>query len=363
MVNKIGISIYPNRASFEENKQYLEVARKLGFKRVFTSLLELNDNQTLNEFKEINLFAKKLGLEVEIDINPRLFKKLDISYNDLSFFKDMGAWGIRLDQGFTGKEEAQMTYNPYDLKIEIGMSSTPERIRQILQYNPKIENLMGSHNFYPHRYTGLSKEHFDYCNDVYHQCSVNSAAFITSQVGKQGAAIMNEGLCTLELHRDLSIDSQFKFYQLTNSVNDVLIGNAFASQIELKKISDCMSAPYPSLKVNIEKGITSLEQEVLTENLHYYRGDVSDYLIRSTLTRVKYRDRDFPAHNCNATIQKGDVLIDNNGYGQYKGETQIALRSFPNNGRINVVGRIDSDDVYLLDYLKPWSHFNFEVVD
>ena len=47
-----------------------------------------------------------------VDINPALFEQLGISYDDLSFFHDMGAYGIRLIFGFTGQEEANMTRNP-----------------------------------------------------------------------------------------------------------------------------------------------------------------------------------------------------------------------------------------------------------
>lgn len=360
-MKKLGVSIYPNRASIDENKNYLESASKNGFKRVFTSLLELKDNSTIDKFKEVNLFAKKLGMEVEVDINPRLFKQLGVSYDDLSFFSDLGAWGLRLDQGFTGKEEAQMTYNPYGLKIEIGMSSSPERIKQILQYNPKVENLMGSHNFYPHRYTGLKMSHFEKCNQIYRDNGINSAAFISSQYGHQGAAIMNEGLPTLEIHRDKSLSAQLKYYLLTNEVNDVLIGNAFASEDELRETGKLFNSLYPVFNVETTDGISELEKEVLFNNLHYYRGDVSDYLIRSTLTRVKYREESFEPHDLNE-IHKGDILIDNNSYGQYKGETQIALTDMPNNGYINVVGHIVPEEVYLLDYLKPWSHFHFQQV-
>ncbi|WP_285697280.1 DUF871 domain-containing protein, partial [Enterococcus hirae] len=47
----------------------------------------------------------------------------------------------------------------------------------------------------------------------------------------------------------------------------------------------------------------------------------------------------------------------NVGYDQYKGETQIALKEMKNDGRVNVVGRISEDELFLLDFLKPWSSF------
>ena len=37
----LGVSIYPEKTTFEQDKRYLEKAYELGFRRVFTSLLEL----------------------------------------------------------------------------------------------------------------------------------------------------------------------------------------------------------------------------------------------------------------------------------------------------------------------------------
>ena len=95
-----------------------------------------------------------------VDINPALFEQLEISYDDLSFFHDMGADGIRLDVGFTGAEEARMTRNPYGIKIEINMSSGTDYVDNIMSYSPNTNNLLGSHNFNPHRYSGLGYDHF-----------------------------------------------------------------------------------------------------------------------------------------------------------------------------------------------------------
>lgn len=168
-MGKLGISIYPERSTFEKDKAYLDLAHKYGFKCVFTSLLQINDDRekVLAEFKKVVDYANQLGMEVMVDINPALFEQLGISYDDLSFFYDMGAYGIRLDLGFTGQEEANMTRNPYGIKIEINMSSGTSYVDNIMAYSPNTENLLGSHNFYPHRYTGLGYEHFVYCSEKF----------------------------------------------------------------------------------------------------------------------------------------------------------------------------------------------------
>lgn len=53
-MGKLGISIYPERSTFEKDKAYLDLAHKYGFKRVFTSLLQINDDRekVLAEFKK-----------------------------------------------------------------------------------------------------------------------------------------------------------------------------------------------------------------------------------------------------------------------------------------------------------------------
>lgn len=73
-------------------------------------MLEIADNphETVNQFREIIAYANQLGMRTSIDVNPRLFQILDISYQDLTFFKDLGVWSIRLDEGFTGLEEASI---------------------------------------------------------------------------------------------------------------------------------------------------------------------------------------------------------------------------------------------------------------
>ena len=357
-MGKLGISIYPERSTFEKDKAYLDLAHKYGYKRVFTSLLQINDDKekVLSEFKEVVDYANSLGMEVMVDINPALFEQLEISYDDLSFFHKMGAYGVRLDIGFTGAEEAKMTRNPFGIKIEINMSSGTNYVDNIMSYSPNTDNLLGSHNFYPHRYSGLGYDHFVFCSEKFRKYNLNTMAFVNSQSAEFGPWPTQDGLCTLEDHRDLEVATQVKHLILTGLIDDISIGNAYASEEELKEMAEAFNADYPTLKVDTEEGITENERICLFDNLHSYRGDHSEYILRSTMTRVYYKEKDFPPHNTR-DMHHGDVLIDNDGYGQYKGETQIALKDMKNDGRVNVVGRISDDELFLLDFLKPWSIF------
>lgn len=359
-MGKLGISIYPERSTFEKDKAYLELAHKYGFKRVFTSLLEIagDKEKVLAGFKKVVDYANSLGMEVMVDINPGLFKQLEISYDDLSFFHEMGADGVRLDIGFTGAEEARMTRNPYGIKIEINMSQGTTYVDSIMDYSPNTENLLGSHNFYPHRYSGLEYNFFLKCTEKFRGYNLNTMAFVNSHAATFGPWPTQDGLCTLEDHRDLEIATQVKHYKLIGGIDDITIANAYASEAELKAMAEAFNAAVPEIKVVPRASIRENERKCLFEANHSYRGDRSAYILRSTMTRVIYKDLDFPAHD-NDEIHRGDVIIDNDGYGQYKGETQIALKTMKNDGRVNVVGRISDDELFLLDFLKPWSAFKF----
>lgn len=362
ILHKLGISIYPEHSTPEKDKAYISLAHRYGFTRVFTCLLSVNGDkeQILREFKETISHANALGMEVMVDISPRIFAALGISYDDLSFFDALGAYGIRLDMGFTGSEEAAMTFNPYGLKIEINMSNDTNYLNNIMDFQPNRENLIGSHNFYPHRYAGLSYDYFVKCSERFRGFQIRTAAFVHSNDATYGPWPVMEGLCTLEMHRELPIETQAKHLLATKLIDDIIVANAYASEKELASLSAVLAAEKFGLRMTLHDTITPLEQKIVLEEPHFYRGDVSDYFIRSTQSRVKYREEAFkPTYTPN--IKRGDILIENELYGQYKGELQIALKDMENRGKTNVVGRIHEDEIFLLDYMEPWTKFEFMV--
>ena len=60
-------------------------------------------------------------------------------------------------------------------------------------------------------------------------------------------------------------------------------------------------------------------------------------------------------------IKRGDVLVDNVGYGHYSGEVQIALMPMENSGRTNVVGHVDPAELCLLECLAPGQLFSLRL--
>ena len=203
-MKRLGISLYPDQSSFDQNKAYLEMAHKYGYTRIFTSLLQMygDDGEDLFAvFSQTIDYANRLGFQTIVDINPALFKELKISYDDLSFFKKLNVWGLRLDEGFTGAEEARMTRNPYGLKIELNMSRGTNYLASIMAYEPDRDNLLGCHNFYPQAFTGLSDQIFAEYSQQYRDYGLHTAAFVSSPTGKIGPWAVNDGLPTMESDR------------------------------------------------------------------------------------------------------------------------------------------------------------------
>lgn len=358
-MRRLGVSIYPQNASVKENKAYLQLATKYGFTRVFTCLISMTRDKEkfINEFSEIMNYAKFLGMEVIADVSPSIFYDFNIDYKELNFFSELGLGGIRLDLGFTGIEESIMTLNPYGLKIEINMSNGTRYLDNILSYIPNKEKLVGCHNFYPHRYTGLSRKHFMECTEKFKEYGIETTAFISSRDAAFGPWPVNEGLCTLEEHRELPIEVQAKDLFNTGLIDNVIIANCFASEEELKLLSE-MNKEILGLSVEIYEDVPELERKIILDEIHFNRGDVSEYMIRSTQSRVKYAEHHFQLFN-EKDICRGDVLIESSLYDRYAGELQIALKPMKNSGKTNIVGKISKEELYLLDYIKPWQKFNF----
>ena len=358
----IGIALYPDKTTYKEDVAYLKLAQTYGFQKVFMSMLQIDiqdPQKSIRRLKESMAFANELGMLVMLDIHPMVFDYLKMKEDDLSYFHDIGVKILRLDSGYNGRTEAMMTHNPYGITIDVNMSNDTHYFHLIQDYRPQYQNLSASFNFYPQRYTGLSLETFQSCSRHFENAHIQTAAFITSQDAKVSPWPVSDGLCTLEVHRDLPIDVQARHMKMLNCVDDIIIANTFASETELKIVQDIMQLPIDYLNVSFFEDATELEKQMIC-TVHDYRGDASEYIIRSSHNKQKYaKEVILPKHNVR-NIQRGDILVLNDNYGQYKAEIQIALKDRVGDPRINVVGRIREDEMILLDQLKPFQTFELK---
>lgn len=363
--NMLGISVYPNKSSVKECIEYINKAADLGYKRLFTSLLEIDEDgeQTLANFKDVIKVAKKRNMLVSLDVNPGLFSKLNISYNDLSFFKDMGADIIRLDMNFDGMPESIMTYDENNLTIEVNISNDTGNIKNIFTYSPLKSKIIGCHNFYPQRYTGLDTKYFLSTTKKYKDMGLRTAAFVSSNEGTIGPHPYNAGLPTLEIHRDKPIEEQAQYFINTKLIDDIIVGNAFATDDELKKVAK-LNQDLPQLFIKFLPNVNLLEKQIILDNLHFNRGDINSYAIRSTFVKLKYKNDSIPKNNTLHELNKGMVTIGNQNFGQYKAEVNIVKQFMDNSDELkNVVARVVDSNTEFIDFIKPWDKFQFIDVD
>lgn len=358
-MKRLGISLYPEISNnIQKDKEYLDLAAKYGFTRLFVCLLSTSKrsrSEIISMFYDLNAYAKEKGFEIIFDVSPQKFKELQISYQDLSFFKELKADGIRMDESFSGREEAEMTYNSLNLKIELNASVFDHLIDRILCFQPNREKLITCHNYYPLKYSGLGIESFKKATKEMKAYQLSTAAFVTSQnIGCFGPCF-NEGLCTLEKHRDLPLELQVRHLKAMDIVDDIIIGNAYASEEELGAMRTAADQPL-TLTVKTREN-TVLEETILYDFDHVARGDISEYMIRSTMPRVMYRDVSIPPHDTEKQVNRGDIIIMNDMISRYKGEVHLVLQTMENDGRMNVVGSIPEKEWILFDEIKSWSHF------
>lgn len=362
MKRRLGFSLYPNNSDINDDKNYIDMGEKYGFSRIFMSMLEITDNKEsiFNKFKNIIDYAKKKGYEVILDVAPNIFDSLDISYDDLSFFHNIGADGIRLDVAFDSNKEAMLTYNEYGLIIELNMSNDVDYLNNILTYKPNKPFIYGCHNFYPQSGSALPLDFFTRCSERFKKEGIRTSAFISSQSGNLGPWDINDGLPTIEMHRKLPIEIQAKHLFATELIDDVIIGNAYASEEELKKLGE-VDRYQVDFEIELVRNINDIEKDILFKNQHFRRGDITNQMIRSTEVRKKYKSSENIPHDNKEYFQRGDIVIGNNNFGKYKNELQIVLQEHKDN-RKNKVGRIKEEELILLNYIAPWSKFKFNIL-
>ncbi len=366
-VCRLGISLYPEFASAEENFDYLRRAAAHGFDVLFLALLGADGTyeEVVERYLPYTRLAHELGFEIFCDVNPMVLKRLGVGISmfqggiDLTFFKELGIDAMRLDLGMSDLEEAALAKNADGIKVCINGAAVTDHVGALLSCGAPREALVGCHNYYPHRYTGVSLDYFMRGTEHWAKRGMRLQAFVSSDAPEAfGPWSVTEGLPTLEMHRDLPIEVQLKHFVMMGCVSDVLIGNCFATDDELAAMERANSDRV-RFTTRLVDGLPQDMARRLGMNLSV-RGDcTSGYMIRTLESRMDPA----PVEPFNTVdIERGDVIIDNRLYGQYAGEVQIALAPMKNSGKTNVVGHIDDCEHVLLDYLAAGTRFAFDIV-
>ncbi|BAN93837.1 DUF871 domain-containing protein [Streptococcus dysgalactiae subsp. equisimilis] len=358
----LGFSLYPERYDVTKSKAYIDLCHSYGAKRLFMSLLQLApaNHQMFHCYAELIAYANQLGIRVIADVSPSFISQADWSDQLIERAHAFGLAGLRLDEALPLAEIVTLTRNPFGLKIELNMSTDKQLLMSLLATDAERSNIIGCHNFYPHEFTGLSWQHFKDMSRFYHEHDIETAAFITAQSASEGPWLLAEGLPTVEDHRHLPIGLQVELMKAIGIIDNILISNQFISEEELAACTQALARPVTTIKVRPIIDLTEVEEQIIGYP-HCYRGDVSDYVIRSTMPRLVYAQESIAPRDQSKEVKRGCIIIDNDRYHRYKGELQIALKNFTVSSKANVVAEVREDYLSLLDDLRPWQEFCLEI--
>ncbi len=356
---KLGFSLYPEYQDLETLKAYVDQFSDMACERVFLSMLQLNpdDGVMFDHYRTIVDYCKQKGLQVFVDVSPNMVSQMNWEKDLVNQVATFGLSGIRLDESYPDQDLVELSHNGLGIKIELNMSTEPQLLERLVALGVNLDNITACHNFYPREYTGLGTDYFLKISKEYSRYGIERAAFITAQTADTGPWPLSEGLCTLEAHRHLPIRAQYKWLAASGLVDHVIIANQMISQKELKTIP---REDVVTFDIDLRPELSTIERQIVAEN-HVYRGDVSDFVVRSTGHRNKYSQADIQPCHAGQRVTRGDILIDNSLYTRYCGELQIALCDFQASKKTNIVGHICPEDLPMLNLLKPWQSFRLSI--
>lgn len=394
MTHELGISVYPDLSSMDQIEAYFERASRYGVSKVFSSLfsVEGSKEEILAYFEELVEKAHRYHLTVSLDVNPMAFEKLGASPTDLSIFHTIAVDCLRMDLSFGAEKDAQLINNPYGIAIEFNQS--PTLVKDLLGGGIAPERIQVCHNFYPQRYTAMKWETFLERNAEIKKLSnaVRISAFISSNApNTHGVWEAKSGLPTVERLRFLPIDLQARLLFATGQIDDLLIGNAYASEEEfqaLQEVLTCMTSEnnkasdnpmlemlvdhgllqldsdVKMVRVHVEPDATETEQEILWDFYpHIDLGDSSEWIWRNRLPRFKYSKstESIPKRMSQEEMfQPGDVLVVNDSYKHYAGEIQIVREAIVNDGTRNKVAHLNEEEQLLLELISDGDRVVFQ---
>lgn len=356
---QFGISVYPGLDNtHEENIQLIKSAADKGCRRLFTSfhLPETNNTTFKAEIFSLVSLARELNFEIISDVSRETCNLLGISDLSPDAFRDIGISTLRLDDGWNSMEIASFSNNQHGLKIQLNASTiTKQILDELTAAGAKFANIDSLHNFYPRPETGLTEKTLQRITALLHEYGIKTGAFVSSQNRRRSP--FKAGLPTLEMHRDLNVSLASR-HLAAIGLDSIIISDSLPSESELAALtgttSDCLTL-HATMLTNNKKLQQFLQETTFTARLDEARDVIRAQESRSllkkqsiTVTPENTVSRDF-----------GSVTIDNNAYARYMGELQIPKINLPADDRVNVVAKIDKDNLFLSNFITPGKRFQF----
>lgn len=342
---EVGASVYVGLDEYplEKNLKYLEMLKEEHIEKVFISghIPEVKEG-FVEELKEVCKKAKELGLKMILDISKPMYEKLSSCLPDV--------YALRLDYGFSLEEMVKMCKENKFI-IELNASTiTEEKVNYLLNQGIVLQNIRVSHNFYPKKYTGLSRESVLKKNEFLNSLGMKVAIYIPSS--NQHRPPMYEGLPTIEEHRNQILEATLSEIR-SLGVSEVIFGDAYCSLNELTLARD-FNYDISVIPLKLFDDCSDEIKKTL-EKVFVNRTDATPFFVRGS-----NRCENIKPFN---TIKRNKkyVTIDNEGFKRYQGEVCIMLEDLESDERVNVVGECMCS-LETLKMIKPGGKFIFKIV-
>lgn len=350
----LGASIYLSQ-DINDIRKYLNKMSVLGVKTIFTSLHinEEKKSESISKIKEVAEISNSLEMNMMVDISTNTLKKFNFTLEEMiDFLRKLKIKNLRIDFGFNFAQIKQLS--KYFNIVLNASTINDEFCTNLIEVGMELTNITACHNFYPRVETGLSEKFLLEKNRYLKEKGFKIQAFIPGDETRRGP--LNEGLPTLEKHRNLNPLVSYIELKEDFMVDEILIGDISMKEESLEKILLFDNEKIVDLHV---ENLIELSEQIaeIFWTTHTNRLDYSEYVIRSTMPRVNIRGNVKPENTIERNI--GFITIDNEKYLRYNGEIQIALKNLKADDRVNVLGKVVDEDIPLLKYIINDVKFRF----
>lgn len=336
---------------------YIYRARLHGFNEVFSTmhLPELTLKQQIESIVPIARLAAKHGMEFTVDIGGPFINEILADKQLQELITKVKIDLIRLDYGYTHKQVREL-FELLDIKgfvINASMYDREEMEKEIAFFR-SLENceLRTCHNFYPRCESGLSQDFALMQNSFIEPHGLVIYYCIPSHTHPRGP--LCDGLPSVEYHRYMDITAVTLDLINTYHASGIMLADELFSEEELQHCEAVLNNEPIDIRVETEP---AFEKLVLRD--HVFRYDSNDCALRSRSSRqmAEFASKVEP-FNC-VERQPGDITVDNENYKRYSGEVQVVMMPLEADERVNVVGHIDPDELFKLQFYRKGYKYRF----
>lgn len=364
MIREFSVAVYP-AIPFDEDKikSYIQKAKRFGCTEIFSSahLPELSFEDQLDCLNKLACIVKQEQLLLTVDLGGKIL--YDILQQDewKQKIKNMHIDFLRLDYGY---EPSLMIQISQELQIlgfvwnaSIMSQQEVKEHWQAIHHIPDVQ-IRACHNFYPRIETGLDAIFVQQQYAFFQEFDIPVTTCIASATHPRGP--LHEGLPTIENHRYLTMEQSFLQLWKGHASDAVLIGDEFMSDEEFQTIDKLLKHVALDLHIHLYEDITTQEENLLMNRIHHIRYDSNSLLLRSQSSRQMAEFAEAIPIRETKPRKAYTVTMDNELYERYSGEVQIILSDLPADERVNVLGIIDEQDRWKLDYYQEG--FDYQLI-